>query len=123
LHCASLVQRPKQRLLTELDLERIVFVSQRSAKGGIGGGLFRCPVKGLALERSLRGIRTPRNGRDTAERNAGISDPAMIEIKGDNCGRERKFIGLAVSNLDEYRPATPRCGGHEEGCQDVAGLQ
>src|SRR4030081_32034 len=104
LHCRCLVERAYQRALAQFYLECIVFVSVSVCKRGISCGALAPCAQDLALQHRLSGGRAPRDGGNATERQSDIADLVLFKIKRHDGGRERKFIGFPIANLEENRP-------------------
>src|SRR5689334_8669176 len=100
LQGGRLVQRPRERLLAEFDLECIVLLRARLGECRIGGGLDAGVADDLPAQRLLGGPGAPRHSGDTAERYARVGHVSIAQVERHGGGGEGELVGLAVANLE-----------------------
>src|SRR5436190_21272962 len=107
-------KRPHQRAFAKLDLECVMLLNMRARKRGVGGGPFARIVDHLTLKFRFCRRRAPGCRGKTTERDPRLAHLAVLEIECHCRGREREFVRLPVSYLEEQRTAGPWRRRNEE---------
>src|SRR5262249_34317595 len=102
LHRYGLLERASHHTPAERDLERVVPPAPGVGGGRLRGTLREAIVEPLTFHQRFRLAGTPRHCGDAAERDARVTNHAVLHIERDRSRRQRELVGLAVARLQVH---------------------